>query len=120
MVARLALIAALALAPLIAQTPQAGVAGDWRVTIVSNEGTITGRASLKIAGHAVTGWVGPSEDDPIPVTGTLSGNTLTLKTHPQPGRTVAFDECKLKVNPGKMTGTIDTSKGTIEFVRATH
>ena len=110
----LSLIFALSVAPLAA----ANVAGKWNVTIKTSEGSITGFAAFKQDGHAVTGWVGPSETDPIPVTGTLEGNKLTLKTHPQPGRDVAFDQCVVTVQRDKLTGTIDTDKGTIEFVRS--
>ena len=67
----------------------ADVTGNWRVTISTPEGTITGKASFKQTGHVVTGWVGPSESDPIPITGTLKENKLTIKTSPQAGRTVA-------------------------------
>jgi hypothetical protein len=96
----------------------ADVTGSWQVTITAPDGTATGKASFKQAGSAVTGWVGPSEDDPIPVTGTVSGNKLTIRTHPQPGRTVAFDQCVVTIDGDKMAGTIDTDKGRIEFVRS--
>jgi hypothetical protein len=70
----------------------------------------------------VTGWVGPSKDDPIPIEGALKKNTLTIKTLPQPGRSVAFDRCTLTVRGDKMTGTTErhgaADKGTIELVRA--
>jgi hypothetical protein len=97
----------------------ADVTGGWRVTISTSDETITGQASLKQAGDAVTGWVGPSADDPIPITGVIKGNKLTIKTLPKPGRTVAFDKCDLTVDRDKMAGTIDTGKGKIEFVRDT-
>ena len=118
MLERLGLLGVLLLAPLVAPARAADVTGDWNVTISTTDGTITGKASLKQSGEAVTGWVGPSEDDPIPVNGTVRGNKLTIKTSPQPGRTVAFDKCDLIVNGDKMAGTIDTNKGKIEFVRA--
>jgi hypothetical protein len=66
----------------------------------------------------VTGWVGPDENDPIPINGILKGNKLTIKTSPQPGRTAAFEKCELTVGGDKMAGTIDTDKGKIEFVRS--
>jgi hypothetical protein len=96
----------------------ADVTGNWQVTISTSGGTMTGKASLKQTGDTVTGWVGPGENDPIPVTGTVKGKKLTIKTHPQPGRNVAFEECSLTVNDEKMAGTIDTDKGKIEFVRS--
>jgi hypothetical protein len=118
MLERLGLLGVLLLAPLVAPARAADVTGAWSVTISTTDGTITGKASLKQADETVTGWVGPSEDDPIPVNGTVRGNKLTIKTSPQPGRTVAFDKCDLIVNGDKMAGTIDTNKGKIEFVRA--
>ena len=95
----------------------ADVAGDWRVTISTADEKITGVASLQQSGEKVTGWIGPDEANKIQVTGVLKDNALTLKTHPQPGRTVAFDTCELTVDGDKMTGTIEPTKGTIEFVR---
>jgi hypothetical protein len=117
MLKRRGLLGALLVVLLVAPARAADVTGDWNVTISTTDGTITGKASLKQSGEAVTGWVGPGEDDPIPVNGTLRGNKLTIKTSPQPGRTVAFDKCDLIVSDDKMAGTIDTNKGKIEFVR---
>ena len=107
------------LVSLVAPARAADVTGNWGVTISTPDGTITGKASLKQTGATVTGWVGPNESDPIPVNGTVRGDQLTLKTSPQPGRTVAFDKCDLTVKGDKMAGTIDTDKGKIEFVRST-
>jgi len=110
----------LLLALLGAPARAADVTGGWSVTISTADGAITGKASLKQAGETVTGWVGPDENDPIPITGLLKGDKLTIKTSPQPGRTAAFDKCELIVNADKMAGTIDSGKGKIEFVRTTH
>ena len=119
MLERLGLLGVLLLALLVAPAWASDVTGAWSVTISTSEGTITGKASLKQAGETVTGWVGPNENDPIPITGILKGDKLPIKTSPQPGRTVAFDRCELIVNGDKMAGTIDTDKGKIEFVRTT-
>ena len=97
----------------------ADVTGSWRVTISTPDGTISGLASFKQNGDVVTGWVGPSENDPITIDGILKGNKLTIKTYPRPGRTVAFSKCDVTVNGDKMSGTIDTKKGIIEFVKST-
>lgn len=115
MMKRMGLLSMLMLASLVAL---ADVTGNWRVTISTSDGTITGKASLKQTGDKITGWVGPDENDPIPITGILKGNKVTLKTSPQPGRTAAFDQCDLTVNGNKMIGTIDTNKGKIEFVKS--
>ena len=87
------------------------------LTISIADEMITGKASLKQTGDKVTGWVGPDEDNPITIDGVVEGNSVTITTHPRPGRTVAFDKCHLTVNDDKMTGTIEPTKGTIEFVR---
>jgi hypothetical protein len=94
--------------------------GPWAVTITTADGKITGRASLTQAGDKVTGRIGPIEDATIPIEGVLTGGQLTLRTHPQPGRTAAFDSCELTVGAQKMAGTIqggDLGKGAIEFIR---
>jgi hypothetical protein len=96
----------------------ASVTGSWRVTISTHDGRIIGVASLSENDGVVTGWVGPSESEPIPISGALKGNKLTIETHPQPGRTVAFAKCELTVEGDRMKGTIDTDKGIIEFVKS--
>ena len=105
-----------------ATTARPDVTGTWRVTLSTAGGTITGIASLKQSGDEVTGWVGPNEQNPIPIAGVLKANRLTMRTFPQPGRTVAFDRCEVTVTAERMLGTIeggDTHKGTIELVRNT-
>ena len=77
-------------------------------------------ASLEQSGEKVTGWLGPTESDTTPVSGTLKGDKLTLKTHPKPGYAVPFDTCELTVSADRMTGSIQPkgeAKSTIEFVR---
>ncbi len=93
------------MAPPAAACLSADVAGRWDVRISTAGGTINGLASLEQAGDDVTGWVGPSESDPIPVTGTFIKGKLVMKTHPQPGRTVAFERGS-------------HGNGTITFVRS--
>jgi hypothetical protein len=93
------------------------VSGDWKVTISTVDGTIHGYAAFKQNVDAVTGWLGPSASDPIPITLDLKGDKLTIRTHPQPGRNVAFAECEVTVGGDKMTGTSDKDQGMIEFVR---
>jgi hypothetical protein len=98
----------------------ADVTGRWAVTITASDGKIKGEASLNQTGDKVTGQIGPVTDATIPVAGTLTKQKLTLKTHPQPGRTAAFESCELTVGNQKMVGTIrggDVGRGTIEFVR---
>lgn len=97
------------------------VSGNWQITISVSEGTIIGKGSLSQKGDVVTGWVGPSENDPIPITGKFKKGKLIIKTMPQPGRTVAFDKVDLKVNVDMMSGAIENgshSKGTIKFIRS--
>jgi hypothetical protein len=99
----------------------AEIAGRWDVSISTAEGTISGLASLKQVGDEVTGWVGPSEKDPIPITGKFKKGKLVMKTRPQPGRTVAFDEVELSVKGDTMSGAFERGshgKGTIKFVRS--
>jgi len=93
----------------------ADVSGRWTVTIHSSDGEIHGLAAFAQDGNKVTGWLGPSESDPIPITLDLKDDRLTIVTHPQPGRNVAFARCVVRVRGDRMTGTIQ--KGTIEFVR---
>ena len=96
----------------------ADVTGKWQVTITTADGVITGKASLTQSDEGITGWVGPDENDPIPVDGAIRGDKVVLRTHPQPGRTVAFNRCDLTLTGEKMTGRIDTDKGRIEFLRS--
>jgi hypothetical protein len=98
----------------------ADVTGGWRVTIGDGDDSIVGVASLEQSSDKVTGWMGPKEDDTIPVSGVLKGDRLTLKTHPRPGFVVPFDTCELVVSDDRMSGSIepkDAAKSTIVFVR---
>ena len=97
------------------------VTGNWQITISVAEGTITGKGSLSQTGDVVTGWVGPSENDPISITGMFKKGKLIIKTSPQPGRTVAFDQVELTVNVDTLSGAIENGshgKGTIKFIRS--
>ena len=103
-----------------AATEAADVTGKWAVTITTADGKMTGEARLTLTGDKVTGQIGPSGDATIPIEGVLTARTLTLKTHPEAGRTAAFESCELTVDDEKMIGTIhggDAGKGTIQFVR---
>jgi hypothetical protein len=95
--------------------------GKWDITISVAEGTIIGKGLLKQTNDAVTGWVGARENDPIPVTGSIKDHKLTIKTLPQPGRTVAFDTVILEIKDDTMMGVISQGshgKGTIKFVKS--
>jgi len=124
------LLSLCAMAPLAATAPAADVTGRWDILISTAEGPIRGLASLKQAGDEVTGWVGrpardgwvgPSENDPIPVSGTLKNGKLVMKTRPQPGRTVAFDEVELSIKGDTMSGVLEREphgRSTIKLVRS--
>ena len=56
------------------------VTGKWQVAISVAEGTIMGNGSLSQSGEVVTGWVGPSENDPIPIRGKFKNGKLIIKT----------------------------------------
>ncbi len=93
------------------------VTGAWTVAITMSGRQAPGLAILSQDGSKVTGMIGPAETDMMPVDGTVSGNTLTLETHPRAGRTAAFAKCEVTVEGDHMIGTIDTDKGKIEFVK---
>ena len=99
------------------QAQNVDVTGAWEVTITMPDGSVSGLAILSQDGAKVTGMIGPAETDMMPAEGTVDGNTLTLLTRPRAGRTAAFAKCDVTVTPDRMTGTIDTDKGTIEFIR---
>jgi hypothetical protein len=93
------------------------VTGAWAVTITKPSGSASGLAILSQDGAKVTGMIGPAETDMMPAEGTVDGNKLTLLTRPRTGRTAAFAKCELTGTRDRMTGTIDSDKGTIEFIR---
>ena len=97
------------------------VTGNWQITISVAEGTIMGKGSLSQTGDVVTGWVGPNENDPISITGMFKKGKLIIKTLPQPGRTVAFDQLELTVSVDTLSGAIENGsrgKGSIKFIRS--
>lgn len=93
------------------------VTGAWDVTIIMSGGSLSGLAVLSQDGPKVTGMLGPALTDMFPVEGTWDGDKLTILARPRTGRTTAFAKCELTGTRERMTGTIDTNKGTIEFVR---
>jgi hypothetical protein len=93
------------------------VTGAWDVTITMSGGSVSGLAVLSQDGPKVTGMLGPALTDMFPVEGTWDGDTLIILARPRTGRTTAFAKCELTGTRERMTGTIDTNKGTIEFVR---
>jgi hypothetical protein len=93
------------------------VTGAWTVTITMAEGQAAGLAILSQDGTTVTGMIGPAETDMMPADGTVSGDKLILTTRPRSGRTAAFAKCEVTITGDRMSGTIDTDKGTIEFVK---
>jgi len=100
-----------------APPPTVDVTGAWSVTFTMPQGQVTGLAILSQDGPKITGMIGPAETDMMPAEGTVSGNTVTLLTRPRAGRTAAFAKCEVTVEGDRMTGTIDTDKGKIEFVK---
>jgi hypothetical protein len=93
------------------------VTGAWDVTMTMSGGSVSGLAVLSQDGPKVTGMLGPALTDMFPVEGTWDGDTLIIRARPRTGRTTAFAKCELTGTRERMTGTIDTNKGTIEFVR---
>lgn len=101
----------------VGSAKQVDVTGAWTVTITMADRVAPGLAILSQDGEKVTGMIGPAETDMMPADGIVSGNMLTLMTHPRTGRTAAFAKCEVTVVGDRMTGTIDTDKGKIEFVK---
>ena len=99
------------------QTHNVDVTGAWDVTIAMSNGFVSGLAVLSQDDTRVTGMLGAALTDMFPVEGTWDGNTLTILARPRAGRTTAFTKCELTGTRDRMTGTIDTDKGKIEFVR---
>jgi hypothetical protein len=114
-------LAVILLSAVVAQTQEApqkvDVTGAWDVTITMSGGSVSGLAVLSQDGPKVTGMLGPALTDMFPVDGTWDGDKLTILARPRTGRTTAFTKCELTGTRERMTGTIDTNKGTIEFVR---
>lgn len=116
---RRVLVALLCCAWFTTSSAMADVSGRWRVTLGDDENGVVGVASLEQKGDKVTGWMGPRESDTTPVSGTVKGDTLTLKTHPKPGFAVPFETCELTIKGDRLTGSIPTERGktAIAFVR---
>jgi hypothetical protein len=102
---------------LLAQAQNVDVTGAWDVTITKPDGSVSGLAILSQDGTKVTGMIGPAVTDMFPVEGTWDGNKLTIEARLRKGRTAAFAKLELTGTRDRMTGTIDTDKGTTEFIR---
>ena len=97
--------------------PKFDVTGAWSITIAMADLQAAGLAILSQDGTTVTGMIGPAETDMMPADGTVSGDKLILTTRPRTGRTAAFAKCEVTIAGDRMSGTIDTDKGKIEFVK---
>jgi len=100
-----------------ATTQKFDVTGAWTVTITMADRQATGLAIFSQDGTEVTGMIGPAETDMMPARGTVSDDRLTLTTYPRAGRTAAFAKCEVTITADRMSGTFDTDKGKIEFVK---
>jgi len=99
------------------QAQNVDVTGAWDVTITMADGSVSGLAILSQDGTKITGMMGAAVTDMFPVEGTWDGDNLTILARPRKGRTTAFAKCELTGTRERMTGTIDTDKGTVEFIR---
>src|SRR5262245_66619432 len=120
MMQRLAALAVILLSAVVgqAQTPQqVDVTGAWDVTSMTSGGSLAGLAGLSQDGTKVTGMLGPALTDMFPVEGTWDGDKLSILARPRAGRSTAFTKLELQGTRERLTGTIDTNKGTIEFIR---
>jgi hypothetical protein len=99
------------------QAQNVDVTGAWDVTIAMADGSVSGLAILSQDGTKIVGMIGAAVTDMFPVEGTWDGDKLTILARPRKGRTTAFAQCELMGTRDRMTGTIDTDKGTVEFIR---
>ena len=99
------------------QKPTVDVTGAWDVTITKPDGSVSGLAILSQDGTKIVGMIGAAVTDMFPVEGTWDGDKLTILARPRKGRTTAFAKCELTGTRERMAGTIDTDKGTVEFIR---
>jgi hypothetical protein len=100
-----------------AAPPNVDVTGAWDITLSMPNGSVLGLAVLSQDGPKVTGMLGAALTDMFPVEGTWDGDKLTIVARPRKGRTTAFAKCVVSGTRERLTGTIDTNKGTIEFIR---
>ena len=100
-----------------AQVQTVDVTGAWDLTITRSDRSVSGLAILSQDDGKITGMIGPAVTDMFPVEGSWEGDKLTILARPRKGRTTAFAKCELTGTREQMTGTIDTDKGTIKFIR---
>ena len=94
-----------------------GKTGRGPLTITKPDGSVSGLAILSQDDTKITGMIGPAVTDMFPVEGSWEGNKLIIMARPRKGRTTAFAKCELTGTREQLTGTIDTDKGTIKFLR---
>jgi hypothetical protein len=93
------------------------VTGAWDVTFTMGSRQATGLAIFSQDGSKITGMIGATVTDMMPLEGTVNGDAVTLLTRPRTGRTAAFAKSDLTVNGDRMTGTLDGDKGKIDLVK---
>src|SRR5262245_61182365 len=100
-----------------AQAQKVDVTGAWDVTITMSGKSMSGLAVFSQDNGKVTGMFGAALTDMFPVEGTWEGDNLTIAAHPRKGRPTAFAKLELTGTRERLTGMMDTIKGTVELIR---
>jgi len=108
----LTLIMGLVLA--VAPSAQAGLAGNWDLTINGPQGSITATATMKQDGEKVSGTL-TSPQGEVEMAGTMKGTTLTMAFTVQSPNGALDIKVNAEVAGDEMKGMMDFGMGTADF-----
>ena len=112
-------VALVAAALVLSVTAQSNVAGDWNMTIQSDQqGMISGTMTFEQDGDKVTGWM-PTDQITFEFEGTIDDNKLELVAEIDAGGTFLEVTLEATVDGDEISGALDFGGNGIADVSAT-
>jgi len=100
----------------VAQAQQAAnVAGNWELTQPGRNGPQTQALTIDQKGDALTGTLKGAQGDPVPLTGTVSGNNITFTVKRQGRNGEVVIEYKGTLDSGTLKGTVMMGQNSVEW-----
>jgi len=100
----------------IAQAQQAAnVAGNWELTAPGRNGPQTSTLTIVQKGADLTGTIKGAQGDPVPLTGTVTGNNITFTVTRQGRNGEVKQEYKGTLDGATLKGTVMMGQNSVEW-----
>jgi hypothetical protein len=95
--------------------PPAEVAGEWELTLLGPQGSITTALTLVQDGGTLTGTFAGPRGGEAPLTGSVKGNSISFAVTRQTPRGERMVEYSGSVDGGTMKGTMQVGEFSLEW-----